>query len=114
MIGKSQHGAHHFDVMKHSLKVMQKITSDDNFKTLNESDKRIMLLASLMHDITKKEGYPDGTHPAESSYDTFFIAKKFKLTHDEEIKLYTLIKNHEWLSYVNTAKSDDERKKRQG
>ena len=113
MIGKSQHGAHHFDVMKHSLKVMQKITSDDNFKTLNESDKRIMLLASLMHDITKKEGYPDGTHPAESSYDTFFIAKKFKLTHEEEIKLYTLIKNHEWLSYVNTAKSDDERKKRQ-
>jgi len=111
MIGKKQHQTHDFDVFKHSLKVMQKITQDKNFQTLNESDKKIMLLASLMHDITKREGYSDGTHAKESSYDTYFIAKKFKLSKQEEIKLYTLIKHHEWLAYVNTATNAAERKK---
>lgn len=113
MIGKNQHKAHDFDVFKHSLKVMQKVAQDENFDKLNKSDKKIMLLASLMHDITKVEGTSDGTHPMESAYDTFFITKKFNLTKDEEIKLYTLIRHHEWLSHVNTAKSEEERKKAQ-
>ncbi|MCQ2738943.1 MAG: HD domain-containing protein, partial [bacterium] len=117
-IGRAQHGnngtkgAHDFDVMKHSLKVMQKITQDSQFAKLNESDQKIMLLASLMHDITKAEGKPDKTHANESSFDSFFIAKKFNLTKEEEIKLYTLIRHHEWLEYVNTAKSEEQLTKR--
>ena len=56
-IGKKQHGngesyGHDFDIMQHSLKVMQKIAQDPKFETMNESDQKIMLLASLMHDIT--------------------------------------------------------------
>ena len=113
MIGKTQHKKHDYDVMKHSLKVMQKIAQDKNFEKLNNSDKKVMLLAALMHDITKAEGYSDGTHPFESSYDSFFIAKKFNLTKEEEIKLYTLIKNHEWLAKVNTKKTESERTKEQ-
>ena len=101
-------GAHDFDVIKHSLKVMQKISQDPKFKELNESDKKIMMLASLLHDITKPEGLADGFHATNSSFDAFFIAKKFNLTKDEEIKLYTLIRHHEWLGHVNTAKTEDE------
>ena len=112
MIGKKQHGAHDFDVMQHSVKVMQKISQDAKFKTLNESDKKIMCLAALMHDITKIEGITDKTHSVESAFDTFFIAKKFNLSKEEEIKLYTLCKHHEWLQYVNTAKSEYELTKR--
>ncbi|MBR1626081.1 MAG: hypothetical protein IJ681_02940 [Bacteroidales bacterium] len=111
-IGKKQHGAQAFDVMQHSLKVMQKITQDPKFTTLNESDQKIMLLASLMHDITKSEGRVDKTHANEGSFDTYFIAQKFNLTKEEEVKLHTLIKNHEWLEYVNTAKSEDQLTKR--
>lgn len=113
MINKPQHKTHDFDVFKHSLKVMQKVVQDEKFEQLNDSDKKIMLLATLMHDITKYEGTSDGTHPMESSYDTFFIAKKFNLPKDEEIKLYTLIRHHEWLSKVNTAKTEEERQKAQ-
>ena len=65
-----------------------------------------------MHDITKAEGTSDPTHPRESSYDTFFIAKKFNLTKDEELKLYTLIKHHEWLLKVNIAGNAHDRTKR--
>ena len=111
-IGKVQHKTHDYDVFKHSLKVMQKITQDPKFQTLNESDKKLMMLASLLHDITKGEGYSDKTHAAQGSFDTFFIAKKFNLTREEEIKLYTLTRHHEWLEYVNTAKSETELTKR--
>ena len=100
-IGRNQFGAHEFDVMKHSLKVMQKITQNPSYQKLDESDKKLMLLASLLHDISKAEIKPDPTHNFESSFDAFYIAKKFNLTKEEEIKLYTLINHHEWLKYVN-------------
>ncbi len=103
-IGKVQHLTHDFDIMQHSLKVMQKVAQDPKFNELSESDKKIMMLASLMHDIRKREGFSDPTHADESSFDTFFIGKKFNLSKNEEIKLYTLIKHHEWLQYVNTAR----------
>ena len=35
---------------------MQKITQNPKFDTLNDSDKNILLIASLIHDCTKKEG----------------------------------------------------------
>ena len=111
-IGKKQHQTHDFDVLQHSLKVMQKVSQDPKFKSLNESDQKIMMLASLLHDITKVEGAVDKTHATESAFDTFFIAKKFNLSKEEEIKLYTLAKHHEWLEYVNIAKTPEELTKR--
>ena len=111
-IGKGQHKTQDFDVFQHSLKVMQKVAQDPKFETLNESDKKIMMLASLLHDITKGEGYTDKTHAMQGSFDTFFISKKFNLTPEEEIKLYTLTRHHEWLEYVNTAKSEEQLTKR--
>lgn len=111
-IGKIQHGTHDFSVLHHSLKVLQKISQDTNFNALNESDKKVMMLAALLHDITKIEGISDKTHATEGSFDSFFIAKKFNLSKEEEIKLYTLVRNHEWLGYVNTAKNETELMKR--
>ncbi len=102
------YGSHQYDVFKHSLKVMQGIVKNPDYKNLNESDKKIMLLASLLHDITKTEGYIDKAHPDNSSFDAFFIAKKFKLNQEEEIKLYNLIKHHEWLGHVNRAETAEE------
>ncbi len=117
-IGLKQHGngeeyGHDYDVFKHSLKVMQGIVKDPKYQELNDSDKRIMLLASLLHDITKEEGEIDENHPNMSSFDAYLIAKKFKLNQEEEIKLFTLIKNHEWLKDVNSAKDEKEQIKRQ-
>ncbi len=98
-------GSHDFDVFKHSLKVMQKIAQNPEFnREKTNSDKKILLLASLLHDITKKEGYGDSLHPERGSFDAYYISKKFKLTFDEEYKLYTLIKTHEWLAKVNSSK----------
>ena len=111
-IGNKQHKTHDYDVFKHSLKVLKGIVQTPEYQALNESDKKIMRLASLLHDITKKEGYSDKTHADYSSFDASFIAEKFKLTQEEQIKLYTLIKNHEWLEYVNTSSSQEQLDKR--
>lgn len=105
-------GAHEFDVFKHSLKVMQKIAQNPEFENLNDSDKKIILLSSLLHDITKREACFDVTHNDEGSFDSFFIAKKFNLDKEEQIKLYTLIKHHSWLQNVNRAKDSEELKEK--
>jgi len=111
-INKKQHKTHDFDIFKHSLKVMQKIVQNTEFERLNASDKKLMLLTALLHDIAKKESYVDKLHPSESAFDAFYIAKKFGLTRQEEIKLYYLIKNHNWFEFVNTSEDVPEIKER--
>ncbi len=114
MIGKIQagqngtKGAHDYDIMLHSLKVMKKIMHEPEFENLNNSDKKIMLTASLLHDITKKEGYTDKTHAQLGSFDAYLFSKKLNFSQDESIKLYTLIKMHEWLNKVNSSKNEKE------
>ncbi len=113
MIGRSQYGLHDYDVFKHSVKVMQKIVQNPKFDGLNASDKKVMLLASLFHDIRKAEEMPDPLHANQCSFDTYYLTKKFNLTEPERVKLYTLIKTHEWLKDVNKRGiSQDERVER--
>ena len=64
---------------------IQKIAQDPKFQELNESDKNIMMLASLLHDITKAEKLSDGAHAYESSFDAGYISKKFNLSRNEYI-----------------------------
>ena len=103
LVGKNQHRTHSFDVLKHSLKVIQKTAQNPSFKKLNDEDKNLMLLTCLMHDLAKYESAIDRHHESESAFDAYFIAKKFNLSRDNEIKLYTLIKNHDWFKRINTA-----------
>lgn len=107
-IGRMQHCLQSFDVFKHSMNVARKISQDAGFENLNPSDKKVILIAAFLHDITKKEGAVDREHSNNSAVDTFFIAKKFDLTSEEEVKLNNLIKNHEWLGIVNTSISEEE------
>ncbi len=55
--GNGENFGHDYDVFTHSLKVMQGIVKDSKYQKLNDSDKKIMLFASLLHDIAKKEGF---------------------------------------------------------
>ncbi|MBE7704984.1 MAG: hypothetical protein E7Z90_04125 [Cyanobacteria bacterium SIG29] len=113
-IDRQQHGTHEFDVFKHSLKVVQKIAQQPEYRQLDESDKKIMLLSALLHDSNKTEAIKDKQHARESAFDAFFIAKKFNLSEEESEKLYSIIKNHEWLGYTNSSeiKTDEEKEKR--
>ncbi len=103
MISKRQHSTHEADLLKHSLKVMQKVVQNPMFSSLNSSDKKIMLLGSLFHDISKKESMVDRKHPEKSALESHFLLQKLNLTNIEQYKLYSLIRYHQWFGDINKA-----------
>ena len=109
IVGKQQHATHSFDVFKHSLKAMQKVVQNPEFEKFDESDKKLLLLASLFHDVAKIEGRASSTHATTSAFESFYLIEKLNLVKDEKIKLYSLIKEHEWLGNVNKLKTDEQK-----
>lgn len=105
-IGKTLDKTHDFDTFKHSLKTMQKVAQNPEFVKMNESDKKVLLVASLLHDCNKSEGYQDTLHPKESAFDSFYIAKNLGFNNEEISKLHSLINTHEWLSYTNNKNEE--------
>lgn len=101
LIGKVQHHTHSYSVDVHTLKVLQGVMKNPLFKTLKEDDKFALQMAVLMHDITKKEGEIDKSHPACSAKDASFILNKIDIPTELKSKICLLIKNHDWLERYN-------------
>lgn len=108
MIGKVQHKTHAYTLDKHTLKVLQGVVSNPKFQNLSTEDKKILSIASLLHDITKTEGMRDLTHPMESAFDAYYIIQKMNLPEEQQLKIYELIKSHNWLDRLNNPKNTPE------
>lgn len=106
IIGRKQHKTHVFSLDEHTFRVFQGVTQNPKFEKLSDSDKKVVSLASLLHDITKAEGLRDAMHPTESAFDAFHITQKLNLSEDERVKVYELIKSHNWLDRM-CAKTKD-------
>lgn len=52
-IGMHQHGGHDHFLAEHMLKVFQESTRNPLYKTLNNSDRRVLGISTLLHDINK-------------------------------------------------------------
>lgn len=102
VIGKEQHGTHHFSIDIHTLKVLQGVMSDPRYKALPDKDKKLLNIATLLHDLTKAEKLIDKTHPAYSAYDAYHILDKMDLSEADRIEVYQIIKNHDWFEKYNT------------
>ena len=151
------------DILKHSLRVMKNLVQNPQFENLNDSDKKVILLTTMLHNIRantqrneKENKYDDferlqeekalkdlyhriasrydsdsdfmflyeeelyrrrfyDVNPkqtqaiiqakklqvGESAFDAYFLSSKFNLSTSEQIKLYTLIKNQNWLEEVS-------------
>lgn len=105
IIGRKQHVTHSYTLDKHTLKVLQGVVSNPKFANLSAEDKKILSIASLLHDITKAEGLRDFTHPMESAFDAFYIIQKMNLPEEQQLKIYELIKSHNWLDRMNHPKN---------
>lgn len=108
MIGKVQHRTHAYTLDKHTLKVLQGVVSNPKFQNLSTEDKKILSIASLLHDITKTEGVRDLAHPMESAFDAYYIIQKMNLPEEQQLKIYELIKSHNWLDRLNNPKNTPE------
>ncbi len=104
IIGRKQHETHAFNLDIHTLKVLQNVCSNPKFDTLNSSDKKILEISALLHDITKIEGQRDMTHPFESAFDAYYIIQKLNLPQSDQSKVYELIRTHNWLQRLNDSK----------
>ena len=100
-IGKYQHDTQEFTVDVHTLKVLQQVMSDTRFKDLSDADKQVIQLSTILHDITKLERAIDKSHPAESAFDAFYLVDRLNLPRSEKLKIYEVIKNHDWLEQIN-------------
>ena len=102
-IGRKQHRTHDYTIDVHTLKVLQGVITNPRFQQLPSADRKILQIATLMHDLTKAEGLVDKTHPQYSAYDTYYLLEKMNLSESDKLKVYQLIKNHDWLERLNTA-----------
>ncbi|MGN0031560.1 MAG: hypothetical protein ACI37Q_06375 [Candidatus Gastranaerophilaceae bacterium] len=101
VIGKVQHHTHDFTVDVHILKVLQGVMSDSRYANLSDNDKIIMQISTILHDLTKAEGLVDKAHPADSAFDAYYIVNRLKLPREDKLKIYEIIKNHDWLEKLN-------------
>lgn len=108
MIGKAQHGTHDYGLDIHTLKVLQGVTSHPKYASLSKEDQKLLSVSSLLHDITKTEGLRDPLHPIESSFDAYYIIQKMNLPEEKQLKVYELIKSHNWLDRLNNPKNTPE------
>ncbi len=101
LIDKVQHKTHSYSVDVHTLKVLQGVMQNPKYTSLPEEDRRVLQIAVLLHDITKKEGEIDKSHPSCGAKDTGFILNKFGMTSDLRKRICLIIKNHDWLERYN-------------
>lgn len=104
-IGKLQHKTHSYSVDVHTLKVLQGVMQNPKYQTLTNEDKRVLQIAVLMHDITKKEGEIDKSHPACSAKDAAFILNKFDISQEVKNRICLIIRNHDWLERYNKGQT---------
>ena len=80
------------------LKSLQKIVQNHEFDNLSDSDKKVLTVATLLHNTDKISG-----STTESAFDAYFIAKKFNMSDKEAQKVYTIIENSDAVEkFMNT------------
>lgn len=103
VIGKKQHKSHTYSVDIHSLLVLAKSMNNPDYKDLDEEDKFILKMTTILHDIGKREGERDHKHPYTSYKLTDKFIQKFDLKPHLKSRILDGVKNHQWLQTYNTT-----------
>ncbi|MCD7878373.1 MAG: hypothetical protein LUG16_00385 [Candidatus Gastranaerophilales bacterium] len=106
IIGKQQHSTHDSALDIHILRVLNGVMSNPKYESLPNSDKTILKLAVIMHDIAKPEGVNDANHPNTSALYADNIMQKYSFNAITKDRIYELIKNHHWLEHYNQGIND--------
>ena len=72
-----------------TIKRLQTIVKREDFKTLSEPDKKIMLLAALVENTDKSINTSK-----DAAFDVFFIGQKYGLSDNEAKKLYYIVESN--------------------
>ena len=94
IIGKTQHRGDTIDF--HTLEDLKLCFNNSMTKDLSKEEIRILFLATMFHDIAKKQDVVDKGHQRPSAYYAKEIIKKLPLTPKEKERIYNLILNSHW------------------
>lgn len=85
-----------------TLKALQTIVCNPKFDKLNTSDKKIMVLSTLLH---KTDNFSNSA--GESAFDAYFISKRFNLSNEETQKVYRIVESSDLIEkFMSTNKKE--------
>lgn len=83
-----------------TIKSLQKVVRNPKFVQLSDSDKKVMILATLLHQTDKTSG-----KTSESAFDAYFIAKRFNLSDSDAQKLYKVVESSDLIrKFMSTTR----------
>ena len=101
-IQAQQHNAQKYNLAEHMLKAFQENMKNPMYKELSETDKRILGVATLLHDINKIERTKFDQHALPSSQTVNAIVERIpNLTPMEKNRIVNLVKYHHWLTDIS-------------
>lgn len=101
-IGAAQHKTQTYNLAEHMLKALQENTKNPLYKELGSSDRRILGISTLLHDINKIEKTVTTGHEFTSSNTVNAIVERMpNLTPMEKDRIVNFVKNHHWLEKIS-------------
>src|SRR5574344_2076939 len=101
-IGSQQHSTHSMAWCEHILLAFQEKLRNPLYKELNQTDKRILGISTLLHDINKIEGIVDKSHALMSSKTANSIVQRMEdLSVSEKNRIINFVENHHWLEKIS-------------
>ena len=108
VIGKEQHNTHEYSVDIHTLKVLQSSMNNPIYSTLSDTDKTVLKLSVLLHDLGKPSSKRDDGHANTSAHFAAGILEKIKLPLEVKNRIIDIIQNHHWFAGYNMGFSSVE------
>lgn len=88
------------DAFAQTLKSLEKIVKSDEYNNLSGNDKKVLILATLLHSTDKISN-----DTKESAFDAYFISKKFNMSEKDAQKVYSIIETTNTIEkFMNTSK----------
>ena len=107
-VGSKQHQGHSKYLAEHMLMAVQENMKNPLYKTLSSSDKKVLGISTLLHDLNKIECSKDALHPLTSSESVNSIVQRMgDLTTTERNRIINLVENHHWLTKIRDMNSVD-------
>ena len=106
-VGLKQHKAQEHFLAEHMLKVFQENLKNPLYRTLNATDRRVLGISSLLHDIQKVEKVECSGHAFDCSLSVDAIVSRMDLSVAEKNRIINLVENHHWLEKISTGENFD-------
>lgn len=106
-VGLKQHNAQEHFLAEHMLKVFQENMKNPLYKTLNATDRRVLGISSLLHDIKKVEKVKCPGHAFDCSLSVDAIIGRMDLSVAEKNRIINFVENHHWLEKISTGENFD-------